>query len=113
MNEIRVLMITIIGLGLILGLISNRKAFALIARVLLMAALLPIGIAVIQPAFSQLSLFERIITILIVSLIGLVLILRIVLGKILFTEIVGHFLYDVLKVVVLFPFRVLARLLRR
>lgn len=107
------LIIIIIAFGLILGFLSRKQAFNKLGRILIIAALSPVLISISKNTFSQLPSWQKPLVAIVFLAAGLFLILRILLGKDLFNNIAGNFIYDGLKAVITFPFRIISGMIRR
>jgi len=104
------LTIILIALGLILGFFTRAQAMKKIGHVLLLASLLPILLAVVKDGFLQLPLSQKIIFGMILLTAGTLGVLRVLLGRGLFHEILARFTYDAVRAVVLSPFRLISRI---
>ncbi len=106
------LMILVIAFGLILGFFTRSQAFRKLGRVLLFAALIPFFISFFKTYLVQLPLLQKVFFIVVIAIIGIFLILRLVFGKDIFTNLAGNALYDGLKALLSFPFRIIGKIIR-
>ena len=106
------LVILFIAFGLMLGFFTKGQALRKLGRVLLIAAFVPIFIGVGKGYFYQLSSGQKLIFAVAVSTVGIFVVLRILLGKDLFNEVMGRFIYDGLKAIFLLPFRIIGKFIR-
>lgn len=106
------LSILLIAFGLILGFLSKGQAFKKLGRVLLIVALAPIFIGVGKTYYYQMPQAQKIILFLIIIPGGTLIILRILLGKDIFNNVLGSFIYDAIKAVFTFPFKIISKLIR-
>ncbi|MEW6419501.1 MAG: hypothetical protein AB1480_15535 [Nitrospirota bacterium] len=106
------LIILLIAFGLILGFFTREQAFRKLGRVLIMAALTPFFISFFKTYLSQLPLLEKVLFIIVIGIVGIFIILRLIFGKDVLANIAGNFLYDGLKAVLAFPFKMMGRLIK-
>lgn len=102
----KLLIILGLSFGIMVGLISPRKAGKTIARMLIAPAVLMIAWSIFSETWQQSSLLEQVV----IGIAGSVLLLAVVLGGTRFgrevlTSVTADFLYDVLKSMVRFPMR--------
>ena len=107
------LAIVFIGLGLILGVFTRDQAFRKLGRVIIFAALFPILIQIGRSYFSQLPIEQKMIFVLIMLPVGIFIGLRILLGRDIFNDIMGRFIYDALRFVITLPFRIISFFIQR
>lgn len=101
MNELRQSITLLLVLGLafaaMLGVIAPRRVPGILGRILLLPLLLGVLFAVLGQLFREASPLMQLVLLLGLGPIALVVLLRIVLGKSLFTHILGNLIYDLLK----------------
>jgi hypothetical protein len=107
---LQLIVLMVVAYGLMLGLVSRKKAYSVVVRLILVAAFAPVLIGIARNSFQTLP-WDHKLLVLAIAMAGLLVVLaRILLGSKLFTEVAGHALYDVLKALFLLPFRVWNRL---
>ena len=107
------LIILLIASVLIVGFFTRQQAFRKLGRVLIMAAFIPFFINLSKNVFSQLPLEQKIIIAIIVTAVGSFALLRILLGKSVFNNLIGNYVYDGLKAVFTFPFKIISGMMRK
>lgn len=111
--QLKQLIIVLIGLGLILRFLTRQQALRKLGMVLLTTAFFPFIVSFGQNFYYQLTPIQKVGLIAFLLPLTVFIILRILLGKDLFNNIAGNFIYDGLKAVMIFPFRIITRLIRR
>jgi len=96
-QSIKVLLIMLTGFGVMLGIVRVAKVPLILSRILILPLFLGILLNIGRQWWSLMSSGERALVCLVLMPVGMVVLMRLVLGKALFTEILGHFIYDVLK----------------
>jgi hypothetical protein len=104
--------ILFIAFGLILGFFPRQKAFRKLGRVLIMAAFVPFFISLSKNYFYQLPSEQKLLFSIVLIVGGFFVLLRIVLDRDLFNEVMGRFVYSGLKAIFIFPFKIVSKLLR-
>jgi len=107
------LVILLIAVGLILGFFTSGQALRKLGRVLLIVAFAPVLIGIGKNHFSQLPSEQKLIFAILLSVVAILVVLRIFLGKGLFNEVMGRFIYDGVRAVFMFPFRLISSLTRK
>lgn len=107
------LAIVLIGFGLILGVFTRDQAFRKLGRILIFVALTPILIGAGKSYFYQLPVAQKIILASIMLPVGIFIALRILLGRDIFNDVMGRFIYDALRFVITLPFRIISLLIQR
>lgn len=106
-SSIKVLIFILMAIGLIFGLVSKAR----IGKYILGLVFIPIVLGVIwtifKGAYSGMSALQSMLFATIILVVGLVVVLRILLGKELWSTVVGNFIYDVIKWLFLLPFRMI------
>ena len=110
----RLLIILALGLAVMFGILSPKKASKKIGMMLIVPLLLTIAWSLLSETWDNISFLERIVFL----LSGVVVLLAVVLvgtrfGREVLASMIGDFLYDTIKSVVTFPARFLRFLLRR
>lgn len=106
------LVIILLAFGLIFGIFSREQVFRKIGRVLLIVALSPILLGAGKNYYAQLPPVQKVVLPILIIPLVLILLLRLLLGKDLFSDIIGNFFYDGIKFIVSLPFRIASRLIR-
>lgn len=117
--SLRLLVITVLALGLIVGLVKRRTVGAVLGRMVLLAVLSPFLLAFVgglyeslTPAGKALFGVAGILLLPIVLLLLLGALIRVIFGRHVADEVVGHLLYDFLRALISAPTRVLRRVRR-
>lgn len=107
------LFIMLIGFGLMLGIYSRQQAFRKLGRLLLLAALGSMFLSMGKNYFSQLPPFQQLIFG--IMALGAILFigLRILAGRAIFNRVMENIIYDGLKAIFLFPFRLIGMIFRK
>jgi hypothetical protein len=110
-NDLKPVIFMLLAVGVILGLLSPRKA---IGRILAMVILVPMAVGIgggYLKTFVENAATPADFAILLAGvLLVIIVLLRILLGKEIFTHIIGNFIYDILKESFFMFFRLLGRL---
>ncbi len=106
------LVILLIAFGLILGFFTKNQALRRLGRVLAVASFTPILIDAGGNYFFRLSLEQKLILAALVSVAGVLVVLRILVGKSMFSRVMGKAVHDGIKAVFLFPFKMIVKLLQ-
>ena len=90
-----------------LGLMSPKRLPKIFAIWIFCPLLFAILLTYLKGIFVNLGLLEKIIFIGVLGVIALVVITRLFLGKHAFEGLATHFIYDILKFIILLPFKIL------
>jgi hypothetical protein len=96
-QSIKVLLIMLTGFGVMLGIVRLASVPLILARILIFPLFLGILLTAGRQWWDLLPPAERAFMCLVLLPVGMIVFLRVILGKNLFTQILGHFIYDVLK----------------
>ena len=96
-QSIKVLLIMLTGFGVMLGIVRLASVPLILARILILPLFLGILLTTGRQWWDLLPPAERAFMCLVLLPVGMIVFLRLILGKTLFTQISGHFIYDVLK----------------
>ena len=107
------LFIMLIAFGLILGIYSRQQAFQKLGRLLLLAALGPMFFSMGKNYFSQLPPLEKLIVGFLALGTMVFIGLRILAGRALFNRVMENIIYDGIKAIFLFPFRLIGMIFRK
>jgi len=106
------LAIVSIGFALIFGLLKRGTALKSLGLVVLIALLAPFFVGLFHSTLSRYSQVQQVVLAIVLLGGAIFMGLRILMGREVFSTVVGNFVYDTLKVIVLFPFRVLGNIFR-
>ncbi len=112
LDPLKPLLLALLGLGVVLGLVSKQQVLRTIGRMIFFPVLLAVILTYGKQIWIHMDSFSQMAVAVAILLAGIVFLLKIVLGKELFTDVLGNFIYDVLKTVVLFPFRLIKRIIQ-
>jgi hypothetical protein len=123
-QSIKVLLIMLTGFGVMLGIVRVASVPLILARILILPLFLGILWNVGRQWWNLLPPGERALVFLVLFPVGMIALMRLILGKDLFRHVLGNFIYDVLKwsffqfwrivgLVVNFPIWLIRRLLGR
>jgi hypothetical protein len=96
-QSIKVLLIMLTGFGVMLGIVRLASVPLILARILILPLFLGILWSVGRQWWGLLSSGERALMFLVLFPVGMIALMRLILGKDLFRHILGNFIYDVLK----------------
>ena len=94
---LKLLFIMLTGFGVMLGIVRIARVPLILARLFIFPVLLVILWNAGRQWWTMLPLGQRALVFLVLLPVGMMVIMRLVLGKELFNHILGNFLYDVLK----------------
>lgn len=106
------LAIAFIGLALTFGLLKRGPALKSLVFVVLIALLAPFLAGLFQSIFASLPPVQRIVLAIVLLGVTIFLGLRTLLGREVFGTVMGNFVYDFLRVIALFPFRLIGNIFR-
>jgi len=104
-NSIKLLMLMLVSFGVILGFIRLARLPQILVRILIIPVVLGIIFAMGRQGWGQLPPLQQAMALLVVLPIGLIILLRMVLGKEIFKHVIGNLVYDLLKNGFFFFFR--------
>lgn len=110
LNVLKYLLLMIMALGLIVGLVSRRQVFRTIGGMIFFPILIAIIYTYGKNIFNQMDSINQLITAAIILFIGILIVLRILFGAQILTHLAGNFIYDILKALFLFPFRIMQKI---
>lgn len=110
-TQLRFLMFLILIFGFTVGVVSQKRITKFIAAMIFMPMLLGLVWYYIRYFRANLPPMESLLFTTGILVVGLVLVFRFLLGKGLWHDLAGHFIYDVLKWIVSLPFRLLRGLI--
>ncbi|MBW2135840.1 MAG: hypothetical protein JRG72_11560 [Deltaproteobacteria bacterium] len=96
-TAIKQLLIMLVGFGVILGLIRVSRLPKILARILILPIILGMLYAAGHQWWVQLPAVQQQLVLIVLLPVALVILLRLVLGAELFREVLGNFIYDLLK----------------
>lgn len=110
LTDLKPLFLVLMAFGLMLGLLSRKKVFKAIGRMIFLPMLFWVLFNYINRFYNNLNTFPQVLFLVVFSILILVAILRLTLGKTVFTDVLGNFIYDLLKAFFLLPFRLMTKL---
>jgi hypothetical protein len=111
MSGFGLLMFILIALGITIGLVKPRRMGRLVIWLIFGPALIGVGFNMGKQIFWTLSPVQQILFIILVPVGAIVILLRLVLPRDVWANVLGNFIYDLLKFVVLLPFRMIGWLI--
>jgi len=87
----------LVGFGVILGLIRVSRLPKILARILILPIILGMLYAAGRQWWGQLPALQQQLVLIVLLPVALVILLRLVMGAELFREVLGNFIYDLLK----------------
>jgi hypothetical protein len=106
LNTVAPLIIILAGLGIMLGILSPWRALKIVGvSLIIIPLIIAVSIPILKELLSQANTPTEIALLIAIGFILLAFFLRLLLGKQIFFNIVGSFIYDVFKAVVLFVFK--------
>lgn len=109
-ESLKVLFLVVIGLGVTVGLIKLNALPKIFFRLLIAPIVIGVLYTVGLQHWQQLPHFYQQAALIVLLPVALIVVLRVILGADLFREILGNFLYDLLKTLFLALWRLLAQL---
>jgi len=107
LNLLKPVLLVIFALAIVLGLMSPKKLPKILAMWILGPLLFAIGIGYFKSFFSQTNSWQQLLIIAVGAFVVIVIGARLIFGKGIYHAVAGEFIYDVLKSVILLPFRIL------
>jgi len=106
-NSIKLLMLMLVSFGVMLGFIRLARLPQILVRILIIPMVLGILFAMGRQGWGELPPVQQAMALLVVLPIGLIILLRIALGKEIFKHVIGNLVYDLLKNGFFFFFRLI------
>lgn len=113
MTSMAALILVLLGLGVTLGLVKPRRVGRFVLSLVFGPVLIGIGFTVGAPIFDTLPPVQKVAFVVVIGLAALLVLLRVALPRDIWAGVVSAFVYDVLRFVVVAPFRALAWLAGR
>ncbi len=113
LSQFRVLVLLLLTFGLTIGIVSGKRVGKFIAGMIFMPLLLMVAFTYIQKVRVTLDPAMSLLFTIAILFAVLIIVLRLLLGKQIWHGVVADFVYDLLKWLVLLPFRIVRRIFGR